>query len=70
MSKPTYTAYVVTNPRDGTPGKAQWREVSALWPHSTGKGFDLVIYPQLSISGRIVCTARKARDNGGLGDER
>ena len=41
MSKPTHTAYVVNEPREGTEGKAMWREVGAVWPHKSGKGFDL-----------------------------
>jgi hypothetical protein len=29
MSRPSHTAYIVTNPRDGSPGKANWREIGA-----------------------------------------
>lgn len=57
MSKPTHTAYVVNEARDGS--KGYWREVGAVWPHKTGTGFDLVVFDQLAVSGRIVCTARK-----------
>lgn len=59
MSKPSHIAYVVSDPKEGTDRKAQWREIGAVWPHRNGGGFDLVIYDQLSISGRIVCTERK-----------
>ena len=61
MSKPTHTAYVVKDPKPDTDQKAQWREVGAVWPHKNGKGFDLVLFEQLSISGRIVCTERKEK---------
>jgi hypothetical protein len=61
MSKPTHTAYVVNEPREGSDGKAMWREVGAVWPHKSGKGFDLVLFGQLSVSGRIVCTERKEK---------
>jgi hypothetical protein len=61
MSKPTHTAYVVKDPKEGTDQKAQWREVGAVWPHKNGKGFDLVIFDQLAVSGRIVCTERKEK---------
>lgn len=57
MSKPTHTAYVVNEAKDG--GKGYWREVGAIWPHKNGSGFDLVLFEQLSVSGRIVCTERK-----------
>ena len=30
-----------------------------MWPHKTGKGFDLVIPEGISLSGRIVITERK-----------
>jgi hypothetical protein len=58
-SKPTHTAYVVTEPKEGSDRKPQWHEVGAIWPHSKGTGFDLVIPIGISVSGRIVCTARK-----------
>ena len=37
-NKPTHTAYVVIDPREGTDRKAQWIEVGAVWPHKSGKG--------------------------------
>ena len=59
MSKPTHIAYVVIPPKEGSDKKAIWREVGAIWPHTKGNGFDLVVIDQLSVSGRIVCTERK-----------
>jgi len=61
MSKPTHTAYVVKEPKEGSDKQAQWREVGAVWPHKNGKGFDLVIFDQLAVSGRITCTVRKEK---------
>jgi hypothetical protein len=58
MSKPSHIAYVVSEPKDGE-AKGYWREIGAVWPHKNGSGFDVVIYDQLSVSGRIVCTERK-----------
>jgi hypothetical protein len=58
-NKPTHTAYVVIDPREGSDRKAQWIEVGAVWPHKSGKGFDLVIPDGISLSGRIVCRERK-----------
>ena len=58
-SKPTHTAYVVIDPKEGSDRKAQWIEVGAVWPHNNGSGFDLVIPPGISLSGRIVCRKRK-----------
>lgn len=62
MSKPTHIAYVVIPPKEGSDKKAIWREVGAVWPHTKGIGFDLVVIDQLSVSGRIVCTERKVLD--------
>jgi hypothetical protein len=33
-----------------------WHEVGVVWPHKTGKGFDIVIHEGISVNGRIVCT--------------
>jgi hypothetical protein len=59
MSKPTHSAYVVNEAKEGSDRKGYWREVGAVWPHKNGNGFDLVLFDQLSVSGRIVCTERK-----------
>jgi hypothetical protein len=59
MSKPTHIAYVVTKAKEGSNRDDIWHPVGAIWPHKNGKGFDLVVYDQLSVSGRIVCTERK-----------
>ncbi|MEJ0047136.1 MAG: hypothetical protein WDN04_14240 [Rhodospirillales bacterium] len=58
-TKPTHTAYVVVEPKEGSDRKAQWHKIGAIWPHKNGKGFDLVIPAGLSVSGRIVCTEPK-----------
>ncbi|MGA8499747.1 MAG: hypothetical protein WB764_29990 [Xanthobacteraceae bacterium] len=62
MSKPTHIAYVVNEAREGTDAKDFWRPIGAVWPHKKGGGFDLVIYEQISVAGRIVCTERKDKD--------
>ena len=58
-TKPTHTAYVVIDPKEGSDRKAQWIEVGAVWPHRNGQGFDLVIPEGISLSGRIVCRERR-----------
>jgi hypothetical protein len=63
MSKPTHTAYVVNEPKGDGDKKGFWREVGAVWPHKNGKGFDVVIHDQLGVSGRIVCTERKEKED-------
>ena len=30
-NKPTHTAYIVTEPKEGTDRKAQWHEIGAIW---------------------------------------
>jgi hypothetical protein len=60
MSKqlPSHIAYIVEKDEADTDAKGFWREVGAVWPHKSG-GFDLVIHPQISVSGRITCRERK-----------
>jgi hypothetical protein len=59
---PQFIAYMVTEPADGgADTRAIWRPVGSVWKHRNGNGFDLVIYPQLSVSGRIVIAERKER---------
>jgi hypothetical protein len=62
MKKPTHRAYVVVEPKQGSERKAKWVEVGAIWPHKSGSGFDVVIEPGISLSGRIVCTEPKKDD--------
>jgi hypothetical protein len=61
MTKPTHTAYVVKDSKEGSDKPGQWREVGDVWQHKNGKGFDLVIFDQLSVSGRITCVERKEK---------
>jgi hypothetical protein len=58
-SKPTHIAYVVNEVREGGNKKSYWRRVGSVFPHTKGNGFDLVIYDQVSVMGRIVCTEPK-----------
>jgi hypothetical protein len=62
MSKPTHRAYIVVDPKEGSDRKASWTEVGAVWPHKNGNGFDLMIPQGISVSGRIVCTEPKEKD--------
>lgn len=61
-TKPSHRAYVVTQPKEGTDQKGFWREIGVVWPHKSGKGFDIVIHEGISVSGRIVCTEPKKND--------
>ena len=61
-NKPSHIAYVVTDPKDGSDKKATWHPVGTVWQHQNGKGFDLVIPPGVTLSGRIVCTERKDKE--------
>jgi hypothetical protein len=59
MNKPSHIAYVVNEvTKDGKTLKL-WRAVGAVWPHGKGGGFDVVIFDQISVSGRITCTVPK-----------
>lgn len=59
-TKPTHHAYIVVDPKEGREKKGKWIEVGAVWPHKHGTGFDVVLPPGLSVSGRIVCMPPKA----------
>jgi hypothetical protein len=59
MTKPTHIAYIVTDAKEGSDKKANWREVGALFPHTSGDGFNLVIHPCISVSSKIVIRERK-----------
>ena len=61
-SKPTHTAYVVVDAPAGSDKKAQWFPIGTVWSHSNGDGFDLVIPPGVTVSGRLVCRKRKERE--------
>jgi uncharacterized protein (UPF0335 family) len=68
-SKPTHLAYVVIPPKEGREKdkKSIWRKVGAVWPHTKGNGFDVVIDEQISVAGRIVCTEAKEKAEAGEG---
>jgi len=61
-SKPSHYANVVVNAPEGSEREATWHRIAAVWPHTKGNGFDLVIPPGVTISGRIVITERKERE--------
>ena len=63
-TKPTHTAYVVVEPTDGADRKATWHPIGTVWPHKNGDGFDLVIPPGVTVSGRLVCTPRREQTAG------
>jgi hypothetical protein len=62
-NKPSHIAHVVEQPKEGSDRKAIWHRVAAVCPHSKGNGFDLVIPPGVTLSGRIVCTELKDEDD-------
>jgi hypothetical protein len=62
-NKPSHIAHVVEQPKEGSDRKAIWHRVAAVWPHKNGPGFDLVIPPGVTLSGRIVCTELKDEDD-------
>jgi hypothetical protein len=63
-NKPSHTAFIVINPKEGSDKKPSWHEVGAIWPHKNGNGFDLVIPDGISVAGRIVCVERKEKEQG------
>ena len=61
-SKPTHTAFVVVDAKEGSEKKAQWFEIAAVWSHSDGDGFDVLIPPGVTVAGRIVIRKRKEKE--------
>ena len=61
MSKPTHTAYVVTQPEPGSNKNPVWHPVAAIWPHKNGNGFDVVFHEGISAHGRVTCTEPKEK---------
>lgn len=61
-NKPSNIAYIVSSPKEGSDKKAIWNRVGAVFPHKSGKGFDVVIPEGISVTGRIVCTEPKDKD--------
>jgi hypothetical protein len=57
-NKPSHIAYVV-NKANKPDADDFWCPVGAVFPHGKGNGFDLVLYDQISVWGRIVCIERK-----------
>lgn len=55
--KPTMNAYVVNS--NESSGDAFWTKVGVLFDHEDGKGYNLVLTPGLSVSGRLVIRERK-----------
>lgn len=53
---PTHNVYVVDDSRD----RSYWTKVGGAWKHSDGEGFNIIIVPGISVSGRLVIRERKA----------
>jgi hypothetical protein len=60
--RPTHIAYIVSEPKEGSDRKAIWHEFGSVWPHRNSSGFDIVIPSGISVSGRLVCTERRERE--------
>lgn len=66
MAKPTFIAYLPQEVEQNGEKKTFWHRVGAVFPHKTGDGFNLVIPPGLSISGKVVLLEPK---DDGKGEE-
>ena len=60
-NKPTHTAFIVTDAPEGSDKKAQWFEIAKVWTHNGGDGFDVVLPPGVTVSGRLVVRRIKAK---------
>lgn len=61
--QPTHRAYLVPETESDAAKKSHWVEVGAVWPHSNGNGFNLVLPAGLAVTGRVVCMPVSAKDN-------
>jgi hypothetical protein len=61
-NRPSHIAYVVSDPKEGNDRRAQWHQVGSIWPHKSGTGFDLITFPGVALTGRIVCIERKDKE--------
>jgi hypothetical protein len=57
-NKPAMNAYLVNESK----GDNFWTKVGVLFPHDDGKGYNLVLTPGLSVTGRVVIRERKPDD--------
>jgi hypothetical protein len=62
MSKPSHHAYVVSTPKKQG-ANSIWTRIGSVFPHKNGDGFDVLIREGISVTGRIVCTETKDRDD-------
>ncbi len=60
-NKPTHTAFVVSDAPEDSDKKAQWFPIAAVWSHSDKDGFDVILPPGVTVSGRIVVRRNKAK---------
>jgi hypothetical protein len=58
---PTHTAFVVSDVPEDSDKKAQWFEIAKVWTHKDKDGFDVVLPPGITVSGRIIVRRNKAK---------
>ena len=58
---PTLTAFIVTDAPEGSDKKAQWFEIAKVWEHKDKGGFDVVLPPGVTVSGRVIVRRNKAK---------
>jgi hypothetical protein len=62
-SKNILRAFIVEEPSEGSDRKPFFHRVGTVFPHQNGSGFNLVIPPGISVSGRIVCLAAEGDES-------
>lgn len=60
-NKPTHTAFVVADAPEGSDKKPTWFQIGAVWPHGDGDGFEVVLPPGVTVSGRLVIRRNKPK---------
>jgi hypothetical protein len=62
MEREPLVLYTSPEAKEGSDKKPYRLECGTLWPHKTGEGYDLVVAPGLSVSGRCVAFPRKPKE--------
>ena len=60
-NKPTHTAFVVADAPEGSDKEPNWFQIGAVWPHGDGDGFEVVLPPGVTVSGRLVIRRNKPK---------
>ena len=56
-----HTALIVTDVPEGSNKKPQWFEIAKVWDHKDKGGFDVVLPPSVTVSGKLTIRRNKEK---------